>query len=310
MRDLVPDALAARAALGPDRAHWLTRLPRLTRDLLQEWDCRPDGPAWHGHCSLVLPVRTAAGVRAVLKVGFDGDEESVHEALVLQHWNGDGAVRLLTADPRRRALLLERLTAEAGAPVDLGQEWDLAACEIVAGLYRRLHRPALPHLARLTDRVDRWLADLAAAPRDLPVPRRFVEQALHVGADLTRDAGPAVLLHGDLHYANVLAAERAPWLAIDPKPLAGEAAWEPAPMLWNRWEDLAGDVRGGLRRRFHTLVDAADLDEGRARDWVVVRMVLNAHWAVADAQAAGRDLTADERAWISRCIALVKAVQD
>jgi streptomycin 6-kinase len=69
-------------------------------------------------------------------------------------------------------------------------------------------------------------------------------------------------------------------------------------------------VRDGLRRRFHALVDTAGLDEDRARDWVVVRMVVNAGWSVQDARRAGRDLDADERDWITRCIAIVKAVQD
>ena len=81
-------------------------------------------------------------------------------------------------------------------------------------------------------------------------------------------------------------------------------------MLWNRWDELARDVRGGLRRRFHALVDTAGLDEHRARDWVVVRMVLNAHRSVEDAQRARRDLDAEEREWITRCIAIAKAVQD
>jgi streptomycin 6-kinase len=31
-----------------------------------------------------------------------------------------------------------------------------------------------------------------------------------------------VLLHQDLHADNVLAAQREPWLTIDPKPLSGE----------------------------------------------------------------------------------------
>ena len=100
-------------------------------------------------------------------------------------------------------------------------------------------------------------------------------------------------MHGDLHYANVLADEAGEWLAIDPKPMAGDPHYEPAPMLWNRMDELSGpgavgSVRDGLRRRFHALVDAAGLDEARARDWVVVRMVLNAGWAVQDAQRAGR----------------------
>ena len=68
--------------------------------------------------------------------------------------------------------------------------------------------------------------------------------------------------------------------------MSGDPHYEPAPMLWNRFDEYAGDARAVLRRRFHTLVDAAGLDEERARDWVVVRMIINAHWAIEDAQGA------------------------
>ena len=122
-----------------------------------------------------------------------------------------------------------------------------------------------------------------------------------------------MIIHGDLHYENVLAADREPWLVIDPKPMSGDPHFEPGPLLQNRWEEMtAGPVslRDAIRRRFHAVVDAAGLDEARARDWVIVRMVLNAHWAVEDAQRAERDLSADEREWITSCVAIVKAVQD
>ncbi len=99
------------------------------------------------------------------------------------------------------------------------------------------------------------------------------------------------MIHGDLHYENVLAADREPWLVIDPKPTSGDPHYEVAPLLWNRWEELAGDVRGGIRRRFLTTVDAAGMDEDRARDWVIVRMIHNAMWELEDhPDAAGHRL--------------------
>ena len=60
----------------------------------------------------------------------------------------------------------------------------------------------------------------------------------------------ARLIHGDLHYENVLAADREPWLVIDPKPMAGDPHYELAPMLWNRWDEVvaSGDVRDAVRR--------------------------------------------------------------
>ena len=225
----------------------------------------------------------------MLKMSFDGDDESEHEALALQHWHGDGVVRLLRADPRRRALLLERLHRR-----DLTEVWDLEACEIVAGLYPRIHRPALPQLRTVTSYVERWLDALAPLPQRRPDPAPAGRAGALPGPRPGRRPGqrradhprrPALRERPGRPGAR---ADRGPWLVIDPKPMSGDPHYEPAPMLWNRFDEYAGDVRDGVRRRFHTLVDAAGLDEARARDWVVVRMVLNANWSIEDAQRAGR----------------------
>ncbi|GCD88419.1 aminoglycoside phosphotransferase family protein [Nocardioides sp. LS1] len=304
----IPADLERQRALGPDWGAWLDRLPRLVDELLDEWDLAVDGEPMCGFCSVVVPVRTAAGEPAVLKVGFDGDDEGEFEGLMLQRAGGRGMVRLLRADPGRHALLLERVHAR-----DLSSVGDTEACEIVAGLYPVIHRPAPPQLRTVTSYVARWAAALGTLPRDAPVPRRLVEQAVSLARDLVADpASVGTTVHGDLHQHNVLAADREPWLVIDPKPMSGDPHYEPAPMLWNLWDRVteSGNVRGAVRRRFFTLVDDGGLDEQRARDWVVVRMVLNAHWSIQDAQRAARALDEGEREWITRCIAIAKAVQD
>lgn len=294
----LPAAVRAMAGRGPDWADWVRRLPAIAVDMLARWRLRPDGPPMHGHCSLVLPVRTADGAAAVLKISFP-DDESEHEHVVLRRWAGAAAVRLLSADPHRRAMLLERLHG-----ADLTGLTDVDACRVVAGLYRRVHVPAMPPLRTLGSYLRRWNADLAALPRGAPIPRRLVEQAAALGADLAAEpATDSRVIHCDLHYANVLAADREPWLVIDPKPVNGDPHYEIAPMLWNRWEELGGDVREGVRRRFHTLVDAAGFDEDRARAWVVVRMVHNAMWALQDGPRA-------DPGWLTTCISVAKAVQD
>lgn len=284
------------AGRGPQWASWVAAVPKLTREAMAQWQLTADGTASHGYCSLVLPVRTQAGAAAMLKISFP-DDESEHEHLALRRWGGDGAVRLLSADPHRRALLLERLE-----PTDLSTVSDVEACEIVARLYRRIHVPAMPQLRSLASYLERWNAELAALPRSAPIPHRLVEQALAHCADLLTDPAPMRVLHTDLHYANVLTAERDPWLVIDPKPVNGDPHYEIAPMLWNRWDELAGDVRDGVLRRFYTLIDAAGFDEDRARAWVLVRMVHNAMWALQDGPRA-------EPGWLTTCIALAKAVQ-
>jgi len=303
----LPDGVLAFAARGPDWAAFVDGLPRLVHDLLEEWQLTADGEPTHGYCALVLPVRTPGGAPAVLKVGFP-DDESEHEHLALQHWHGRGAVQLLRADPHRRAMLLERLHRE-----DLTDLWDLEACEVVAGLYAQIHVPAPPQLRPLTAYVERWSAGLAGLPRSAPVPRRLVEQALSLSRDLVADpTGTGTMIHTDLHYENVLAGDRQPWLVIDPKPVSGDPHYELAPMLWNRFDELTAQpgqsLRDGLRRRFHALVDAAGFDEHRARDWVVVRMMHNALWCLQDEPDVQRHTSTD--AYLTMCIAIAKAVQD
>jgi streptomycin 6-kinase len=255
---------------------------------LERWTLRRDGDPRQGSDSVVLPVRTAEGQPAVMKIG-PHDAEAEHGHLALRRWNGEGAVRLLSADPPRRAVLLERLHMD-----DLSTLPDVEACEVVAGLYRRLHVPALPQLRTLTSHLEQWADDFAALPRSAAIPHRLVEQATALSRELAA-AGTGHLLHGNLHYANVLAADREPWLAIAPRPIVGDPHYEIAPLLWNRWDELRGHVRGGVQRRFYAIVDAAEFDEDRARAWVVVRVV----------REAIRD-----PAQLTKYVALAKAVQD
>lgn len=303
----VPPRVLEFAERGPEWDLWVRRLPRLAASILDEWDLTPDGDPMSGWTALVLPVRTDDGTLAVLKLVCPG-QEGEHEHLALQVWGGDGAVRLLRADPARRALLLERLHLR-----DLREVGIVEACEVVASLYRRIHVPAPPQLRTQTSYVDNWLEGLAALPHDSPVPHRMVEQALSLGRDLGTDpASTGTVIHGDLHYENVLAGDRAPWLVIDPKPTSGDPHFEPAPLLWNRWDELATEAattRDAVRRRFHTVVDAAGLDEERAVAWVVVRMVVNAFWSVEDAERESRPLGPEEREWITRCVVIAKSVQ-
>jgi len=295
---LVPPSLQAYAARGSSWASWLDRLPGVVRGLLDDWELVVDGASLHGNAALVVPVLTAGRDAAVLKVSWP-HWEAEHEALALQHWRGDGAVRLLRADPHRWALLLQRLRQQ-----DLTDLWDLEACEVVGRLYGRLHIPAPPQLRTLSAQAARWAEELARLDRGLPVPHRMVEHARSLARDLADDpATDGTLIHTDLHFHNVLAAEREEWLAIDPKPLSGDPHYELAPMLWNRYTDYAGRLRDGVRDRFFALVDAAGLDEDRARDWVIVRMIVNVKEELLENAAPDRE-------WVTANIAVAKAVQE
>jgi len=168
-----------------------------------------------GECAVVHPVRTGDGEPAVLKLEWP-HPEAEHEHLALSRWGGNGAVRLLRADPNRFAFLLER----AEARHDLNALPALEACEVAARLYPLLHIPAPPHLRALSEQATRWSRQLLALPVDAPLPRRYVERAAALAGDLAADPQcDGTLIHTDLHYDNVLRSARGAgveWLAIDP----------------------------------------------------------------------------------------------
>jgi len=288
----------------------LAELPRLIADVCSGWRLVVEGPAMTGATALVLPVRTENGEPAVLKLGWP-HPEATYEHLALRAWAGEGAVRLLRADPRRQALLLER--ADPGH--DLHQLPIMEACEVIAGLYPKLHGPTLPQLDRLSAHAGRWAEELADLRRTQRVPRRFVDQAISLASDFASDPQTDDgLIHTDLHFANVLAAAREPWLAIDPKPLTGEPAYEVAPVLWNRWDEAVatGDIRAAVLSRMFTLIDHGGLDEDRVRAWVVVREMVNVHEAIVDDGAEGSapvQESAEDAAWITTALTIVKAAQ-
>lgn len=61
----------------------------------------------------------------------------------------------------------------------------------------------------------------------------MVGRAEELFAKLLAAPGEPLLLHGDPHHGNILAAEREPWLAIDPKGGIGEAEYGVIPFLMN-----------------------------------------------------------------------------
>jgi streptomycin 6-kinase len=281
--DLVPQGFRARVATyPPDEVNptawyavageaWLRRLPGLLTELLEEWSLSVDGGVRWGVAAVAVPVHSPVGP-AVLKVTWP-HSEALTEHLGLRQWNGRGAVRLLRADPHRFALLLERLdpaTDLRSVPVD-------AACGIIGDLLGQLRSPALPQVPTLSAYAARQLSK-PRPPVDV-LPRRFVEQARRLAADLTADPDvDAYLLHTDLHYENVLRGTRQSWLAIDPKPTAGDRAFEVAPALWNRTDELGtgSSVRANLRRRLEIVCEHAGIEQDRARAWTIVREADNA----------------------------------
>ncbi|MFF4363724.1 aminoglycoside phosphotransferase family protein [Streptomyces sp. NPDC001604] len=273
--DIPAELIARHEEYGGEAGRaFIAGLPERAERFLDLWRLRLDGPSMHGRCALVLPVLRADGSSAVLKLQ-DLDDETAGEPVALRAWDGEGAVRLLESDAGTGTLLLERLDpAQRLADLPDAREATMVVARLLARLTSAPAPTGLRHLGDLaTALLERTSAALPHLPRaDV---RRLLEDCAAAVREVADDPGDR-LLHWDLHFENVLGSDRAPWLAIDPKPLAGDPGFDLFPTLWNRFD--ADEVRW----RFDAMTDALGLDRGRARAWTLGRVLQNSVWQIEE----------------------------
>ncbi len=254
---------------------WLDQLPELVALQCARWDLTPEPDVRHGSNALVVPVRRYGDERLALRMSPPGDDVE-REAAALRFWAGRGTVRLLEVDRERRAQLLEwvapgrqlgelRLAETAGiigqvigrlaveAPVDTPSTGEIVAADL----------PGWP---------SRW----SAVGR--PGPDHFLDAALAAGAAVRDPTTPLLAVNGDLHFGQILSAERESWLVVDPVLLRGDIGYDLGRLLWSRLDELPEDRQ--VRAYLAAVVEAADLEPGRAQQLVVVRAMSYLLWGL------------------------------
>lgn len=181
-----------------------------------------------GQTAWVAPVRDADGTEMVLKVGWR-HPEALHEAEGLRAWGGNGAVRLLTARELEDTVALLLEACRPGTPLASHPEEEQDI--VVAGLLRRLWivpEPGHPFRS-LQAMCDHWADEfeVKVAARGSTLDSGLAREGIALFRSLCSTADREVLLCTDLHAENVLAAEREPWLIIDPKPYVGDPTYDP-----------------------------------------------------------------------------------
>lgn len=269
-----------RGAAGRD---WLDRLPALVAEYGERWSLEVAPPFPELSFNYAAPALRVDGTSAVLKLCFPEDPDFHNEAEALGLFDGRGAARLLELDKGRGAMLLERL--EPGVPLTTVRD-DEDATSIAAGVLRQLWRP-VPR-DHLFPTVSDWARGFDRLRRSFgggtgPLPATLVEEAEDIFAGLLVSQDEPAVLHGDLHHYNVLAARREPWLAIDPKGVVGEPAYDTAALLHNPVELLDAPQPGMvLERRIDLLSQELGLDRERVHGWGFAQAVLAAYWGLED----------------------------
>ncbi|MBI2761149.1 MAG: aminoglycoside resistance protein [Chloroflexi bacterium] len=276
----LPPAFLRKNAADPV---WLRALPDQLEQIAKRWALSV-GPHFPGIIyNYVAPATRADGTRCVFKLSRYVDETR-NEIAALHLWNGDGAVRLIEADPDVGALLIERL--EPGTMLsEVAASDDDAATVITAGVLRHLWRPVPEHerhglrpLASWLDAYDRNREALSRGAGGFPAALFLRADAIR--RDLLATTDTQTVLHGDMHHFNVLRSQRAAWLAIDPKGLAGDRCFDVCQFFRNPMP--AGVAPAVNSRRLDIFCSELGLDRERTKDWCLVHAVLDACWDFED----------------------------
>jgi streptomycin 6-kinase len=247
---------------------------------LDRWHLSIDGAVFETATSTLVPAHTATGQPVMVKVSHH-DEERRGSAL-LAAWSGRGAARVLEREDD--AVLIERATGPRSLVAMSMSGSDAAATGVLCATAAVLHEASgavldsaqPPELVPLRT----WFRQLFAHADDLtPLHRQGAEFAVAL-LDTERDV---VALHGDLHHGNVLdfgERERG-WLAIDPKGLLGERAFDYANLCCNPSHAFALEP-GRLEARFSAVTDAAALPSDRFAQWLVAWCALSSTWLALD----------------------------
>ncbi len=272
----------------PDRDElrsWIADLPRLVAESEARWSIRVAGPFQPGGAaSYVTPASTASGALVVLKLGWL-HEESLHEPEALTLWDGDGAVRLIDSVRGRRtsSMLLEACrpgTRLADSALRPGEQ-DAVLAELLPRLWTE--PPDLHPFRQLAEMCALWAARFETRPASDSLDPGLARAGVELFRELPGAAARTTLLCTDIHPGNVLAAEREPWLAIDPKPYVGDPTYDALQHMLNFSERLESDPVAFSDRMAALL----ELDVERLRQWLFARCVIESPDTPALARVAG-----------------------
>jgi streptomycin 6-kinase len=262
---------------------WLECLPEAIAECEKRWGLTALPPFQNLSYNYIAPAVRKDGARVVLKLGYP-DHELEAEIAALALYDGRGCARLIDADPAKGLMLLERLTP--GRTL-LQTADDDEVTRTAAKVMQQLWRPVPAEHPFPT--VGRWALGFKAVRNRFaggtgPLPQDMVAKAEELFAELMASSEEPVVLHGDLHQENILSARRQPWLAIDPKGVVGEPAYEVGALLRNMPPRIPAGLSPDqvVARRVDILAEELGFDRQRLLSWGLAQAVLSAWWSIED----------------------------
>jgi len=290
------DLLAnVRSMCGRRGEDWLLSLSDVIADLEQHWDITV-GPVFPASgANYVAPARNSDGELFVLKVAppYDNPEWTT-EATYLRMRNANGCVRLIAEAAPHRAMLIERAVPGESMDVifaDRESECVTPAIELLRQLTTETKVPNAE-----TINLDEWFENLRRSD-GTGFPGGYATKALNIYERL--GGSQRIYLHGDFHPRNIVSSDRAPFLVIDPKGLAGDPGYDIGVFLNNFhwWQRNKADIHERLTNAVRQFADGFGMSEREVREWAFVQMVVSAWWTYDELPDQYTNEVADADVW-------------
>jgi streptomycin 6-kinase len=206
-------------------------------------------------------------------------------AMLMNWYGGEGAATIF--DMHGDTIFMEWLDGGTlGDPVRAGKddEGTIAIATVIASL----HRPRADAPEGLEPLRDRFQVLFDTDVRTWPhTARDLYARANGIALKLFDRPSAQIPLHGDMHHDNVLSSDRG-WLAIDPKGLIGDPAYDLANVFINPKgaAHLATDPRR-IAARADILSARLNYSRKRILGWAAAHAALSACWELGE----GRSIT-------------------
>jgi streptomycin 6-kinase len=247
-------------------------LPHLQAHIAK-WRLTLDGAPFETHSSWLAYV-TRRGARAVLKVFKPGSDEGPGARYLKAH-DGHGTVHVLEGDGD--AVLLERIAPGTQLATLPAHGRDDEACHTICDTIVKLQQAKAPIAGwpGHEDQKTEFKRRIAIPPLTADIAARA--EMLFLELEATQEN--LVLLHGDLHHDNILFDEARGWLAIDPKGVVADLAYELAAPLRNPLENAEMFLSPAqMDRRVRIYCERLKLDRKRVLGWCFARNCVAALW--------------------------------
>lgn len=266
------------ALYGDAGSKWLKDLPQFIFNYENQWQFKVGECFSDAQFNVVLNALKNDGAPVVFKCCVPNKEFKT-EVKSLEHYNGIGAVRLLKSDIENGAMLLEKinpgiLLEKCSLKIEVETAQAVSAC-------KKIHKPTKNRedFPTLTDWFEGFSQRLFKKFDGTfgPFSKESVEKAYFLSRELLASQTNLVLLHGDLHYANLLLADNHEFKSIDPKGVIGESEFEiPLPRVTNPIS------KSELLYRVDCYIEQSQFDKKRIYAWLFSKAILAAWWTVED----------------------------